>query len=104
MTFEKEEPAKEKRSWWARGLDKVDITPAAIAEVQFTTRRLSFHEGYDETEVDDFLDRVGDKMAEVMRQNSRLRTALEPFLPSQEIDRIAGDRYEEIGIDRRGEP
>lgn len=59
-------------------MDRVDITPQLIREdVQFTSHgRMSFVAGYDEPEVDDFLDRCADRMEEVMRENNALRMAL----------------------------
>jgi DivIVA domain-containing protein len=65
----------EKKSWWARGVDKVDITPQVIRDdVMFTTVR--FREGYNQSEVDDFLDRCADKMEAVMNENNAMKVML----------------------------
>ncbi|MFJ1709546.1 DivIVA domain-containing protein [Kitasatospora sp. NPDC088346] len=55
------------------------LTLADLRAKQFTTVRL--REGYDESEVDDFLDIVEAELTRLLRENENLRTSLTSALP-----------------------
>lgn len=78
----------------ARAVVKTDITPLLIREiVQFTRTR--FRPGYEENEVDDFLDVVADWAEDLLRENEILRSQV--GLPHK-------DRYQEYGVPWRASP
>ena len=76
MTAEKIRAALH-RAWDGRRRsgDTPPVTAGEVDAVLFTSRRSwSGRYGYDETEVDDFLDRVADTIAEQERELSLLRS------------------------------
>src|SRR6476660_4660651 len=56
----------------ARRLDAMPLTPEDVANKQFTSTRLK--PGYDETEVDEFLDEVEAELTRLYRENDELRS------------------------------
>jgi DivIVA domain-containing protein len=58
----------------ARRLDAMPLTPEDVANKQFTSTRLK--PGYDETEVDEFLDEVEAELTRLYRENDELRSKL----------------------------
>ena len=57
-----------------RRLDAMPLTPEDVANKQFTSTRLK--PGYDETEVDEFLDEVEAELTRLYRENDELRSKL----------------------------
>src|SRR4051812_28602868 len=58
----------------ARRLDAMPLTPEDVANKQFTSTRLK--PGYDETEVDEFLDEVEAELTRLYRENDELKSKL----------------------------
>src|SRR6201986_5138657 len=62
----------------ARRGDKMPLTPADVRNKQFSTTRL--RPGYDEEEVDAFLDEVEAALDELIQENEELRAKLQEAL------------------------
>src|SRR5258708_36048054 len=72
-----QEPCAEERSQARRG-DEMPLTPADVRNKQFSTTRL--RPGYDEEEVDAFLDEVESELDRLIQENEELRAKLAEVL------------------------
>src|ERR1700749_4283895 len=63
----------------ARRGDKMPLTPADVRNKQFSTTRL--RPGYDEEEVDAFLDEVEAELDRLIQENEELRAKIAEGLP-----------------------
>src|ERR1700728_3601846 len=77
LQYGAEEHGAKERSQARRG-DKMPLTPADVRNKQFSTTRL--RPGYDEEEVDAFLDEVEAELDRLIQENEELRSKLAEVL------------------------
>src|SRR6266550_4160427 len=78
------------------------LTPEDVRNKQFTTVRL--REGYDEDEVDAFLDEVEAELTKLLRENEDLRAKLAAATRAAAQNQQQGMRKPPEGPDRQGAP